>query len=157
MSLSLTASADGLSLDLKLGATLITTFSTSGIEAGVLLASDAEAQTFTNLKKLLTPARLDGAFKGANQSLVTNGYQRLPGGLILQWGTSANVSANSGLAVTLPIAFPNNFFNLSVTRRDTAAGSTAYAFYGNINSLSQFTMYNGTAGTLNGHWFAIGN
>ena len=42
-------------------------------------------------------------FTGSNQSLGSSGYQKLPGGLIIQWG---KVSFSSGLAyVTFPIAF----------------------------------------------------
>lgn len=42
-------------------------------------------------------------FTGSNQSLGTSGYQKLPGGLIIQWG---KVSFSSGLAsVTFPVAF----------------------------------------------------
>ncbi|MBO4119827.1 hypothetical protein J5T34_03620 [Cupriavidus gilardii] len=45
-----------------------------------------------------------GQFTGTNQSLGASGYQKLPGGLILQWG---GVSAANGLGnVTFPIAFP---------------------------------------------------
>lgn len=43
-----------------------------------------------------------GAF-GA--SLASNGWQRLPSGLIIQWGSVAT-SASAGVAVTFPIAFP---------------------------------------------------
>lgn len=107
MSLSLKASADGLSLDLLLGATLVATFSTSGIEAGTLIASDAEAQGFTNLKKLLTPEKLAKAFQGSNQTIAANGYQKLPGGLILQWGSATGINNSAATNITFPIAFPN--------------------------------------------------
>ena len=49
---------------------------------------------------------------GANQipdmnsfgnSLATNGYQKLPGGLIIQWGAAS--TGSSGVTVTLPTAF----------------------------------------------------
>ena len=43
-------------------------------------------------------------FQGANQSLGVNGYQKLPGGLILQWG-----SGNTGVTGTVSIAFPLEF------------------------------------------------
>lgn len=50
---------------------------------------------------------LNSQFTGSNQSLGSNGYQKLPGGLILQ-NTSTFVAgaANTVVSVTYPIAFP---------------------------------------------------
>jgi len=42
---------------------------------------------------------------GSSQS--QNGYQKLPGGLIIQWGFLLKSSSSSPLAVTFPIAFPS--------------------------------------------------
>lgn len=38
-----------------------------------------------------------------------NGYQKLPGGLILQWGRGSSGSGVTGTFTDLPIAFPNGF------------------------------------------------
>ncbi|RQR60908.1 hypothetical protein DIE18_14510 [Burkholderia sp. Bp9125] len=50
---------------------------------------------------------------GFSSSLSPSGYQKLPSGLIIQWGYSAfaNVAANTLTynTVTFPIAFPNTF------------------------------------------------
>lgn len=43
-------------------------------------------------------------------SLSTNGYQKLPSGLIIQWGTGTTVPANGTSTTTFPIAFPNSCF-----------------------------------------------
>jgi len=70
---------------------------------------------------------LNSAFTGANQSLATNGYQKLPGGLIQQW-FSVTLSAVSDqiTAISYPIAFPNNVFNVQVTILDaTLSGPNA--------------------------------
>ncbi|HFN7633936.1 TPA: hypothetical protein ACHGZC_003629 [Escherichia coli] len=46
-------------------------------------------------------------------SFAQNGYQKLPSGLIIQWGysnvasTAAGASANNTVTVTYPVAFPN--------------------------------------------------
>lgn len=46
---------------------------------------------------------------GPNSALRANiGYQRLPSGLIIQWGSGTSVTGNND-TVTLPIAFPNLF------------------------------------------------
>ena len=73
--------------------------------AGLIeIATAAEAQALASAVVALTPARLADAFKGANQSLSVNGYQKLPGGLIIQWGIT---SRGSPYAITFPVAFPN--------------------------------------------------
>lgn len=76
---------------------------------GAGIASTAQAQALTDDTTLLTPKKLADAFKGSNQSVGANGYQKLPSGLILQWGTSASVSGSAS-TFTFPIAFPNAMF-----------------------------------------------
>lgn len=49
-------------------------------------------------------------------SLNQSGYQKLPNGLILQWGKLINISySQTNYTVTFPIAFPNAFLNGSVS------------------------------------------
>lgn len=40
------------------------------------------------------------------KSFSTSGYQKLPTGLILQWGTTGSIDAGSSAAVTFPVTFP---------------------------------------------------
>lgn len=74
-------------------------------------AFNGDAQDWTNLLKILTPKGLNDSLKGSNQLLAANGYQKLPGGLIIQWGSvTVNVNvANEyvGQALTWPVTFPN--------------------------------------------------
>lgn len=78
-------------------------------------ATAEEAQAMSDGLRAITPAVLAAALKGSNQALSANGYQRIPGGLILQWGTldignwtpSSTASNNT---VTFPVAFPNAMF-----------------------------------------------
>jgi len=54
------------------------------------------------------------AFTGANVRLSINGYQKLPSGLIIQWGsTSSNGVGYSDF--TYPIAFPNSVLTIIPT------------------------------------------
>lgn len=78
------------------------------VKGKVQLATATEAQAFADALKALTPSTLNQALKGGNQSLVSNGYQKLPGGLILQWGYVGTFN-NPGqrILVTFPVAFPN--------------------------------------------------
>ena len=46
-----------------------------------------------------------GVFTNAVGTTTTNGYQKLPNGLILQWGTGTAVAGGNS-TVTFPIAFP---------------------------------------------------
>jgi len=163
MSLGLKASADGLSLDLLLGATVIATFSTSGIEAGTLIADAATAQGLTNTKKLITPDMLAKAFQGANQSLASSGYQKLPGGLIIQWGSasvSLTANTNSSQTITFPIAFPNLALHGSVNGQGTATSASTPQHRYSVESLGLSSMNSVMISPITQsrtyYWFAIG-
>ncbi len=54
----------------------------------------------------LTPADVLAPFAGANQLLAGSGYQRLAGGLIVQWGRVLTTGSFVGVVWTYPIAFP---------------------------------------------------
>jgi len=75
-------------------------------------ASDAEAQAFAVANKVLSPATLAAAFQGSNQDMSPNGRQKLPGGLLLQFGT-VTTSAGADLPVSFPITFPNYIRSMS--------------------------------------------
>ena len=93
-------------------------------------------------------------------SMAANGYQKLPSGLIIQWGTTA--TNTSGVAnVTLPIAFPSNLF--SATIGVIAAGIGTYTAGWTSSDRSSMTLFcsNSASGAgLSGYqlrWMAIGN
>jgi hypothetical protein len=99
------------------------------------------------------------------KSLGANGYQKLPGGLIIQWGT-VNVTTVSGTGgsttVTFPIAFPNAHFCGLATQNQGAVISGGYVPYVQKSSLSQCIVWlddavSATAGTYPVFWVAIGN
>lgn len=80
---------------------------TNGIDTAQLRAPDGDpvAMTIGN----------DGvvAFPAQEQSLTGNGYVKLPGGLIIQWG-SINVPAG-GVGLAFPIPFSTNVFSFVAT------------------------------------------
>ena len=50
---------------------------------------------------------LESEFTGSNQSLGASGYQKIPGGLILQWVSIAvSGASDTDVTVTYPITFP---------------------------------------------------
>lgn len=92
----------------------------------------------------------------ANQSLSANGYCKIPGGLILQWGSVA-VGADTTAAVTFPIAFPSACIHVSGSGQSNliSAGSnqTGISFTG--TSASGTTVCNDTT-AQNVFYFAMG-
>lgn len=72
---------------------------------------------------------LESEFTGSNHSLVTNGYQKFPGGLMEQWMDVAVTGAlNTTVNVTFPIAFPASpgvVFTPLVTVIDTHVAGNA--------------------------------
>ena len=77
-----------------------------------LTSTSAQAQAFISTNTFISPATLAAAFQGSNQTLAASGYQKLPGGLIIQWGVSGTINTGSSVPVTFPIAFPNNVFKI---------------------------------------------
>ena len=52
-----------------------------------------------------------------------SGYQKLPGGLIIQWGVSGASSSTGQATATFPIAFPNGMINITVSEQSNSAGA----------------------------------
>jgi hypothetical protein len=119
------------------------------------IASDAEAQAFTS-GKLIDGAKLNTAFKGSNQSLAGNGFQKLPGGLIHQWGEYAGGAHNP--TQFFPVAFPTAVYSIcttGATDNDSVAVSALSTTQFTASQLDQAgaTSTNATTGF---YWFAIG-
>ena len=74
--------------------------------AGIIeIATNAEAQAFT-ADKAIDGAKLNTAFKGANQLLSSGSlFQKIPGGLILQSVSFTYISGEA--TVVFPVSFPN--------------------------------------------------
>jgi len=71
-------------------------------------------------------ATIAGAFNaGGLQSLSQNGYQRFPGGLIIQWATGISQTAEAQQAISFPIAFPNGVFCTVVSTVNPSGGTNA--------------------------------
>lgn len=100
------------------------TYTKTEVDAKTAVASTTQAQSWTSNTTLITPLRLAEAFKGANQSLSASGYQKLPGGIILQWG-GATTSAGQG-TWNYPIAFPNAVFRVFASQDAAQFGAGMY-------------------------------
>lgn len=106
----------------------------------------------------VTLAALAAKFSASGmQSLTTNGYQKLPGGLILQWGITASIPQDSTLTVNFPISFPNTVLNVNITGQGNSVATTGAGedTVGAFNS-NQFVIYHGQDGNRPFYWFAVG-
>lgn len=121
----------------------ITTVSNVSVQSGdgISFVWDGNSLIFENYGANMALTR------SMQASLGTSGWQRLPSGLILQWGSCPN---SSGVNVTLPIAFPSVF--ASVTAVGQNGGGYARA---NVLNLSTFYWNPGTSAST-GLYMAIG-
>ena len=127
--------------------------------AGIIkISTTAQVSAGTDNSTAVSPAKLKELFvSGANMS--TNGYQKLPSGLIIQWGeaTFRETTGETGEVITLPIAFPNAFLRITGTDGGYGANATGIT----IISESQFRCWgrvvsSGAFSDTGFHWIAIG-
>jgi len=105
------------------------------------------SSTLTNLNTVVTT--LSSSFKS---SLSSNGWQKFPSGLIMQWGY-ALINANP-VTYSFPIAFPNKGFQIYISQDADASQPVAG---GQIISSTQFKLRSMGGSTQDGiFWFAIG-
>lgn len=103
------------------------------------------------------PAGLS-AFLGSNQSLTENGYQKLPGGLTVQWGKVSYLGTDgaAGKLVNFNIAFPNAC--LAIVSSDSGSGVNSTA--STPVSTTQFRVWgrynDGAYATTDIRWIALG-
>lgn len=112
------------------------------------------------LQSAVDTLNLDGDF---SNSLTPSGYQNLPGGMIMQWG-SETLSPLSSKEVTFPIAFPNDVLNVTVGNIwDGQDSIQEQAVFVRQTSPTSVTLLSRWVGDSGGHsvtnrvnWFAIG-
>ncbi|VBB09659.1 Hypothetical protein LUCI_4957 [Lucifera butyrica] len=91
-------------------------------------------------------------------SLAGNGFQKLPSGLILQWGMIGAYQSQNNVTASFPIAFPNETLSIMTQRTDNVASTGTVIIAGWTKT--SFTIYDtaGPAGDQNAiFWFAIGH
>ncbi|CAI1643699.1 gp53-like domain-containing protein [Serratia proteamaculans] len=84
-------------------------------ESGMALDSNNDSQAIESLKSIFP---LTSSFSSTKQSA---GYQKLPGGLIIQWGTAGGISGD--MAAAFPVTFPNGVFQVVVSMKDKTDGT----------------------------------
>ena len=94
------------------------------------------------------------------KSLTTNGYQKLPSGLILQWGiTSVTPVANTVVTklITFPTAFTTKLFFITINP-NTSVPDIVQCAAKDKDSLTEFDIYLKRTNTTvtEVYWFALG-
>lgn len=134
-------------------------YSTTG---GTMCAYNRAAGTHHFYGNAATATTADGLASGADlsgltqfaRSLATNGYQKLPSGLILQWGVDTR-NTDSAYTLLFAITFPNACFGVFVNRQtpDKEHPMSAAAITTSSFQIDRCDAIDGTE-TIN--WFAIG-
>lgn len=106
--------------------------------------------------KLVSPADLTAwsGDKFAN-SLTGNGFQKLPGGLILQWGVG--VTTNGSVTVTFPISFPTAALHLQVTQTTSSFAQAGAGIIASPSTAVLFLLNSATDSGADLSYFVIGH
>jgi hypothetical protein len=93
-----------------------------------------------------------------DKSLTANGYQKFPGGLILQWCQSGDASSETSLSVTWPIAFPTAVLRSIVGTVVVAGNGDLMAQLASESTTGCVVNFNsiGSPGTVKAYILAIG-
>lgn len=87
------------------------------------------------------------------KSLTSNGYQKLPGGIILQWGKYTTAVTNAATAITFPIAFPTACLQVNPGQNGTSYSQ--FAPSATSITTTGCSIYNNSIGQVV-TWLAIG-
>lgn len=105
----------------------------------------------------LDSLNLDGTFENA---LFEDGYQKLPGGMIMQWGKTKAIPSDQVISVNLPIAFPTACLNITGSALSSVTSSVDNAPRFLSYNSSSFVVKNEGMSSANGNiqvlWSAIG-
>jgi hypothetical protein len=129
------------------------TFNGTSLTATLSSSSTATTQSSgTNNTSIATTAFAYGTLSTANP-----GYQKLPSGLIIQWGN--NSIADGGTpTITFPITFPTAVLSITTGTMTNNFSANQFANGWNMNSYStsSFVPHSYTNGTNTMGWVAIG-
>lgn len=95
---------------------------------------------------------------GFSSSLGDPGWFKLPGGLILQWGSSGSIAAGGGATVTFPVAFASAIYRVIISPVTAANNTLAFSVGARNPTLTNFIATNnsGTSGPVLASWIAVG-
>jgi hypothetical protein len=91
-----------------------------------------------------------------DKSLSANGYQKLPSGLIMQWGESASANSDSSVSVTFPIVFPSACVSVVITGNKSMVTTGQGIQTVQSVSTTGFQINNGQDTAMTFFWLAMG-
>jgi len=98
----------------SLGAVAIKKNSSSALAAGDIAAGQIAIVVYDGTYYQLMTTGQSVDLSQFTKSHVANGYQKLPNGLIVQWG-HCTISSGTSTVFTFPVAFPNAVLNTMVS------------------------------------------
>lgn len=107
---------------------------------GVSVATDTEVSSA--VASGVAPKVDLASFIGSNQGLTTNGYQKLPGGLIIQWG-GAILNSLTGQWINFPIAFPNQILGFATSNQQVSGQGNISVVDSNLTAIYIHNQFNG--------------
>lgn len=134
----------------------------SGIstDLGTIVLGNGDTLTLSSIGSGISWRAIGGSallkFQGVfNYSLTSNGYQKLPSGLIVQWGAAGGVTS-TGQVVTYPIAFPNALLAVTATPSFSNATVSCYAATYSTGTPKTSIGISVNTGNVAVGWIAIG-
>ena len=109
----------------------------------------------SNISQIVSLDTTDTA--NARQKIAADGYYRLPGGMLVQWGTVGAIANNSGSNVTFPLTFDTACLGVFLGGNAKEDSSDIFILQRSLTT-SGFRMVNGgssSSGPMN-FWLAIG-
>lgn len=95
------------------------------VKGKIEIATQAEALAGMDDERAMTSLKVTKLFTDTGrQSLAASGYQYLPGGLLMQWGSVSSASSGSSFvntSVTFPVAFSTAAYSLTVSGDNLAS------------------------------------
>ena len=141
----------------------LTQLATESLEGIIKISTTAQVIAGTDDTTAVSPAKLKELYT-AGSSKTQNGYQKLPNGVILQWGT-IDYNSNPGeiaVDVVFPSVFPTSCLNVTATRKtlannlgDGVVGIVSYSS-GAVTFQLNIWSNDGSSGVRGFTWFAIG-
>lgn len=114
----------------------------------VQLATAAEARAGADPAKAITPETLSATFQNIHDDY---GFQKMPNGMIIQWGKATVTGVEEPGEILFPTAFPKKCTNISVTPIDSTASVRVQE-----STAGHFKAAHNMNGAVKIFWLAIG-
>ena len=146
----------------------LTQLATESLAGIIKISTTAQVSDGTDNTTAVSPAKLKELYT-LGSSKTQNGYQKLPSGVILQWGLAVIHPIQNGIgsfteqSINFPITFPNSCLSVNFTGTTDVGDDGAEALHSAmhidknkfiIRSYRMVGAYNGVTGST--RWFAIG-